>query len=364
MSAINVLYVDDEQQNLNSFMAAFRRKCRVFLATSVLAAFEILQKEEIHVLISDQRMPEITGVEFLKQAKEKYPDIPRILLTGYTDIEVLADAVNQGDIYRYITKPWNELELLNGILNAYDQYRAGKALKEKVEELQKTNDGLNRFVYSISHELRAPIASAKGIMDLVKMEGFYEESDGYWKLMNACIQKLDYYVTQTVQFYKTLRFNVSYEQIRFKEMVNTLISLYRTSANAKDIHFNIAINEQQPFWGDAFRLEIIIANLLSNAIKCQRADEPDKWVEVSITTTPQEALITVADNGIGIAGEDLGRIFDQFFKGANLDGLGLGLYILKESLDKLNGTIDVQSGLGKGSVFKVTVPNKESAMNT
>lgn len=361
MSEINVLYVDDEQQNLNSFMAAFRRKCKVFLASSVPAAFEILDKEDIHVLISDQRMPEITGVEFLKQAKEKYPAIPRILLTGYTDIEVLADAVNQGDIYRYITKPWNELELLNGILNAYDQYKAGKVLKEKVIELQKTNDGLNRFVYSISHELRAPIASAKGVLDLVKMEGLFEESGGYWKLMDACIQKLDYYVSQTVQFYKTIRFHSNSEQVHFKEMVDSLINLYSTSGNTKDIHFNVSIDEQQPFWGDTFRIEIIIANLLSNAIKCQRADESDKLVAIGITTTPQQVVITVEDNGIGIAEEDLTRIFDQFFKGANLDGLGLGLYILKESLNKLNGTIEVQSAIGNGSVFKVIIPNESAA---
>lgn len=361
MSGINVLYVDDEQQNLNSFMAAFRRKFKVLLATSVPLAFEILEKETIHVLVSDQRMPEITGVEFLKQAKEKYPDIPRILLTGYTDVEVLADAVNKGDIYRYITKPWDELEVVNSVLNAYDHYRAGKELQEKMAELQKTNDGLNRFVYSLSHELRAPIASAKGILDLVKMDALYDSSGEYWKLIDACVQKMDYYVSQTVQFYKTVRFDVPHELVNFKELIHSLIQLYKGVGSAKSIDFRVGIDEQYPFKGDAFRIEVIIANLLSNAVKCQRPEEPDKLVQIDITATQEEAVISVTDNGIGINENDLGRIFDQFYKVSNLEGIGLGLYILRESLDKLNGRIEVESRVGIGSTFKVFIPNDDTA---
>ncbi|AHF14021.1 hybrid sensor histidine kinase/response regulator [Niabella soli] len=361
MSGINVLYVDDEQQNLNSFMAAFRRKFKVFLATSVAAAFETLEKEPIHVLVSDQRMPEITGVEFLKQAKEKYPDIPRILLTGYTDVEVLADAVNEGDIYRYITKPWDELEVVNSILNAYDRFKASKDLQEKMEELQKTNDSLNRFVYSVSHELRAPIASAKGILDLVKMDDMYDAAGEYWKLMETCVQKLDYYVSQTIQFYKTARFDVRPESVNFKELIDSLIRLYKSLGNAKGINFQVQVDEQYPFLGDAFRAEVIIANLLSNAVKCQRQEEPDKMVKIDVLTLKKEAVIAVTDNGIGINENDRERIFDQFYKSTNVEGIGLGLYILKESLAKLNGTIEVQSRLGEGSTFKVVIPNYDEA---
>ncbi|MBO9618922.1 MAG: hybrid sensor histidine kinase/response regulator [Niabella sp.] len=357
MAGINVLYVDDEQQNLNSFMAAFRRKFKIFLATSVPAAFETLEKEPIHVLVSDQRMPEITGVEFLKQAKVKYPNIPRILLTGYTDIEVLADAVNHGDIYRYITKPWDELEVVNSILTAYEHFKAAKDLEEKMEELQKTNDSLNRFVYSVSHELRAPIASAKGILDLVKMDDLYGGSGEYWKLMDACVQKLDYYVSQTIQFYKTARFEVRPEEVDFNELIHSLIQLYRSFENAKDINFQVAVDAEKPFSGDAFRIEVIVANLLSNAVKCQRPQEPNKLVKVDVVATQEEAVISVTDNGIGINENDLAKIFDQFYKSSNVDGVGLGLYILKESLDKLSGRIEVQSRLGEGTTFKVIIPN-------
>ncbi|MBZ4187573.1 hybrid sensor histidine kinase/response regulator [Niabella beijingensis] len=354
---INVLYVDDEQQNLNSFKAAFRTRYRIFTALSVTAALDILDRDEIHVLISDQRMPEITGVEFFKITKERYPHIPRVLLTGYTDIEVLAEAVNQGDIYRYITKPWDDLELHNSVLNAYDHYKANKELREKIAELQKTNDGLNRFVYSLSHELRAPIASATGILDLVKMEGRMDDSGDYWKLMDACIQKLDYYVSQTVQFYKTARFKVEHERIRFEALVRSLLDLYSTSNGTRDISFNVQVNEEVPFYGDVFRIEIVIANLLSNAIKCQRPEEPDKKISIGIRTRTAGAAITVTDNGTGMDTEYVQKIFDPFFKGAQPGGLGLGLYILKEALEKLNGTVTVESEKGKGSVFEISIPN-------
>lgn len=361
MPEINVLYVDDEQQNLNSFKASFRTRYRVFTAISVAAAMEILDREEIHVLISDQRMPEITGVEFFKMTKEKYPHIPRVLLTGYTDIEVLAEAVNQGDIYRYITKPWDELELHNSVLNAYDHYKANRDLREKILELQKANDGLNRFVYSLSHELRAPIASATGILDLVKMEGKMDDSGEYWKLMDACIQKLDYYVSQTVQFYKTARFKVEQEQIHFETLVRSLIDLYRTSNGTKEIGFDVVVDEAHVFYGDVFRIEIVIANLLSNAIKCQRPEEPNKKITVRIITAADGAHITVADNGTGMDAAETERIFDPFFKGAQPGGLGLGLYILREALEKLNGTVTVESRKGEGTVFEIYIPSNPEA---
>ncbi|MGJ7033058.1 hybrid sensor histidine kinase/response regulator [Niabella hirudinis] len=357
MSEINVLYVDDEQQNLNSFKAGFRSRYRIFTAISVAAALEILSREEIHVIISDQRMPEITGVEFFKITKVQYPHIPRVLLTGYTDVGVLAEAVNQGDIYRYITKPWNELELHNSILNAYDHYKINRDLREKIAELQKANDGLNRFVYSLSHELRAPIASAIGILDLVKLEGKTGDSGEYWKLMDACVQKLDYYISQTVQFYKTARFKVEHEQIGFEALVHSLISLYSTSNGSKEISFKVEVDEAEVFYGDKFRIEIVIANLLSNAIKCQRPEEPDKKIDIRIHTDANEASIIVADNGVGMEEAEQARIFDPFFKGTQPGGLGLGLYILQEALEKLNGSVAVHSKKGEGARFEVNIPN-------
>ncbi|RZK69410.1 MAG: hybrid sensor histidine kinase/response regulator, partial [Pedobacter sp.] len=201
MSAIRILYIDDEENNLNAFKAGFRRQYEIYTAISAADGLKILENISVHIIIADQKMPNTTGVEFFKSIVNIYPDPVRILLTGYTDIEALADAINHGDIYRYITKPWNDLELHNSIKNAYDAYKTKIDLRNKIAELEKTNNELNRFIYSISHELRAPLVSTLGIVNVVKMEGLFDDNE-YWRLIETCSNKLDYYIQKTLQYYK------------------------------------------------------------------------------------------------------------------------------------------------------------------
>lgn len=139
---INVLYVDDEEQNLVSFKASFRRYFSIFTANSANEAQEILNQNEIHVLITDQRMPEITGTELLAKAALNYPDQIRILLTGYTDIEALKDAVNKGHIFRYLEKPWNDDELKKTIDDSFKVYNIKKEQEELNKKILLTNEQL------------------------------------------------------------------------------------------------------------------------------------------------------------------------------------------------------------------------------
>jgi response regulator RpfG family c-di-GMP phosphodiesterase len=139
---INVLYVDDEEQNLVSFKASFRRYFSIFTANSANEAQEILKHNEIHVLITDQRMPETSGTELLAKAVLDYPDQIRILLTGYTDIEALKDAVNKGHIFRYLEKPWNDDELKKTIDESFQVYHIKKEQEELNKKILLTNEQL------------------------------------------------------------------------------------------------------------------------------------------------------------------------------------------------------------------------------
>lgn len=357
MSATNVrvLYIDDEENNLQAFKASFRRQYEIYTAISAAEGLKVLQNISVHVILADQKMPGTTGVEFFKSITDTYPDPIRILLTGYTDIEALADAINHGDIYRYITKPWNDLELHNSIKNAYDAYRAKIDLRNKVAELEKTNDELNRFIYSISHELRAPLVSAMGIVNLVKMEGMYESSGEYWSLIETCSNKLDYYIQKTLQYYKNNKTVSENTLIDFQSLIPGLIELY-TYAD-KETTFTLNINQQIDFYGDAFRIEVILGNLISNAIKYQKENEADKKVNVNIDVRRELVEISITDNGMGILNEHLEKIFTQFFKSKVNQGSGLGLFIVKEALNKINGKISVSSDLAIGTTFKITIPN-------
>ena len=126
---INVLYIDDEPNNITSFRAAFRRMFTIFTAESAEEGRTILEKEKIDVILSDQRMPKMTGIEFFQSILETHPNPIRILITGYTDINAVIDAINVGQVYKYLSKPWNESDVKNGIEKAFE-----------VIELRRTSD--------------------------------------------------------------------------------------------------------------------------------------------------------------------------------------------------------------------------------
>lgn len=138
-SKINVLYVDDEQNNLISFKATFRIKYNVMVALSGEEAVKILDSKPVDIIITDQRMPNMTGVEFLESILESHPDPMRILLTGYADLNAVIDAVNKGKIFHYLTKPWNEEELDMTIQRAFEVYKLRKDEKELTEKLGVSN---------------------------------------------------------------------------------------------------------------------------------------------------------------------------------------------------------------------------------
>lgn len=139
---ISILYVDDEANNLIAFRATFRTKYKVFTALSGLEGLDVLSKNDIQIIITDQRMPNMTGVEFLEQVIEKYPLPIRILLTGYTDMSAIIDAVNKGSIFQYLNKPWDEEELEAVIEKAYEIYLEKVKIMEENKELSITNQQL------------------------------------------------------------------------------------------------------------------------------------------------------------------------------------------------------------------------------
>lgn len=139
---INILYVDDEPNNLFSFKAAFRRDFNVFTAESGAEGRQVLDNNDISIVITDQRMPQMTGVEFLESIVEAYPETIRLLITGFSDIQAVIDAINKGRIYHYVQKPWDETYLRNIINNAFETHRLRKENKYMMEQLKITNEQL------------------------------------------------------------------------------------------------------------------------------------------------------------------------------------------------------------------------------
>ncbi|WP_143310627.1 response regulator [Chitinophaga vietnamensis] len=143
---IHILYIDDEIHNLNAFKASFRRLYNVFTATSAEEAEKLLEDHEFHIIISDQRMPRMTGIEFFESILERYPEPIRMLLTGYADINAVVDAINKGQVYKYFSKPWNEEELKHNIDKAFEVYSLRKENKELTAKLLDVNEKLEFLV--------------------------------------------------------------------------------------------------------------------------------------------------------------------------------------------------------------------------
>ncbi len=139
---IQVLYIDDEPHNLTAFKASFRRDFNIYLAESADEGRHVLETQPIHVILSDQRMPKMTGIEFFESIIKIFPDPIRILITGYTDINAVVDAINRGQVYKYLTKPWNDSEVKIFIDKAYELYALRKANIELTKKLMEANEKL------------------------------------------------------------------------------------------------------------------------------------------------------------------------------------------------------------------------------
>lgn len=357
---IKVLYIDDEPNNLVSFKASFRFDYNIFLANNTDEALLRLQENpDISVILSDQKMPGMTGVEFFEDIRTKYPNPVRILITGYTDIDSVINAINRGHVFRYIKKPWTDVDVQSAIDEAQKFYVTTSMLAMKNEELQKAYEELDKFAYSATHDMRGPILSVLGIIDLTKGAEDMAEIKEMVGMMENAMLKLDNYIQNLHDHYSIRRGELNITDIDFENVMKDTSDLYDITSRVKNVRFEKSVQQNGKFRGDDISIKIIVNNLLSNAFKYQKKDEQDKYVDMFVKVENGVANITVEDNGIGIPGKDLGDVFTMFFRGANDEiGSGFGLYNVKDALNKINGKIDVISTENVGTKFIVTIPSK------
>mgnify|MGYP000037973819 CR=1 FL=1 len=355
-----VLYVDDEQNNLNSFRAAFRRELHVYTAINAVEALKQLKKHpNIKVIISDQRMPDITGVEFFEKVRHIYPNKVRIILTGYSDINAVVDAINKGQVYRFIDKPWDTDRVRMAMHDAIELYDTKKALSSKNESLQVAYNELDKFVYSVSHDLRSPLMSILGIANLAELDVEDEKALEYFKSIKGMVDKLDGYIHQIIDHYKGTHGSDFSDQIDFKELINEIIESIKFHPEAQDVRFNVEVVQEGAFVSNHMNIKTILSNLISNAFKYQREEETNKWVDIKASVKNENALIKVIDNGIGIKENKMNEVFNMYYREkVDNKGSGLGLFIVKEAIEKLGGNIDLKSTFGKGTEIIMNIPGK------
>lgn len=354
---IKVLYLDDEEQNLQSFKANFRRNYRIFTTTDPFEAERIIASEGIGVILADQKMPIKTGVQFFEEVRQKFPDSVRILLTAYTDIGAAISAINKGEVFRFVDKPWDYDYVVTAINEAFEIFNNRLQLREKNAALQKAYEELDHFVYSASHDLRAPLMSILGLINLADKERDFDTNMMYLKMIEQSVIKVDSYITSIIDYYRNTRNESIIQDVNFREIIEDCIGTLKYLPDSDKIKFELNIEQPQTFYSDSVKLRIIFNNLLSNAIKFQDYGKSERKIIVKVKVDLNESVITIEDNGLGIDEEILPNIFKLFYKGRGASsGTGVGLYIVEEAVHKLKGSIDCSSNAGHGSIFTLKIP--------
>jgi PAS domain S-box-containing protein len=268
----------------------------------------------------------------------------------------------ESKIYEVKTFPIVENGTVSGLTvyarDITSQTKAENLLKQQNQELTKINEELDRFVYSASHDLRAPLMSVKGLLNMIKVDPDKKNVDHYLGLIEKSVGKLDNFILDIINYSRNSRMEVIPKMIDFSDLLNESIDSLKYMDGAEDVRSVRILNIAAPFYSDYSRLLILFNNIISNAVRYRDKWKNDSFLRVEITTDAEKATIIFSDNGVGIAEEYLENVFKMFFR-ANADskGSGLGLYIVKGVLEKLNGSVDVQSKVGHGTTFTMQIPN-------
>jgi signal transduction histidine kinase len=400
-----LLVVDDEPEVLRSVHDLLRLDYRVLTCTRGADALKVLDDPgPIHVVLSDQRMPGMTGVDVLRHAKEVRPEATRLLFTAYADIRAVVDAINQGSVFHYIAKPWEPDELQAVVRQAVEQHdlivekaRLLEELKESNQRLAEANRLKSAFIEVASHELNTPVAVVLGMSELWKaalsadateaQRGWVERVHLAAKRLAGTIERM-FKLIRADEFGKTLDLRPT----ELAPLVREVISELQPFLEARDQRVAL---ELDPDLGtaevDPSKLADILTNLFVNAIKFTpdggtiRVSAQPVWKGRGVADGDgfrdgdgvrggdERVRFRVADEGVGIQPSDRPHLFQPFFTGFDTmhhssgdfqfckRGIGLGLCLVKTFVELHGGAVEFDSAPGRGTTFEFTIPRHARA---
>ncbi len=385
-----LLVVDDERDVLDSVRDWLRIKYRVITFQRGAEALEYLGSGQVaDVILCDQRMPEMTGVEVLCQAKAIRPETTRLLFTAYIDIRTVIDAINQGHVFRYIAKPCDPDELAVVVRQAVEHHNLIVEKNQLLAELKESNARLleaNRlkgaFIEVASHELNTPVTVMMGMIELWKMSQAENASavELQWvDRIGAAAVRLAKTVEKMLKLVRNREFSQSVDakSIEFEPIVRQAIADLSPYLERRGQAVSVSIEPDiGPLTADPSKILDVLTNLLANAVKFTpdgatirleiRAEPPaGEWIRVS-----------VRDQGAGVSLADQEHLFEPFFTGFDTlrhssgdyefgkRGIGLGLWLVKTFVELHGGRVEVSSTPGAGATFSFLLPRSPAVASS
>jgi signal transduction histidine kinase len=372
-----LLVVDDEPDVVQSVQDLLRLDYRVLGATRAKEGLRILREQEVHLVMTDQRMPEMTGVEFLGHVRGDHPEAIRLLFTGYADIKAVIDAINQGNVYRYITKPWDPDDLQIVIRQAAEQYdllverkRLLAELQEKNQELLRANEIKEAFIRVASHELRTPLTILYGLTQLaLSTPGLVQPWLDWLRNSLKAGERLNRLVDQLTKMLLAGQFERPLEKrpTELAPLLKQAAQDVRPFVEQRKQELGVKLEADLGTVNiEAAKIRDSVEHLLLNAIKFT----PDQGTICLLARRKPtgDTEITISDCGVGIDPKHLPHVFEPFFTSFDVSrhssgqfefgrrGLGLGLSLVKAFVEMHGGRVEAKSEPGKGTTFTITLP--------
>ncbi|WP_437738276.1 ATP-binding protein [Sorangium sp. So ce1335] len=372
-----LLIVDDERETLKALRRELRRDYEVLVAESAEEGYAVLRERPVDVVLSDQRMPGMTGTEFYARVKAEFPETVRLLMTAYADTNAAIQAINEGGVHRFIPKPWDPQGLAGILKDAFSQReRLGERkrllsrLEAQVEALDQANRELaeqsqrsHELVGIAAHDLRNPIAAIQWFSTMLLAGAGAGSED-----IRRHLAKIQSNAEFTLQLLEDLLDITTLEHgsvaLRMQDadlrgLIAAAVALNEHSARRKGIAVAVDVPDDIPrVRCDVERIEQVLSNLLSNAFKFSH---PGTTVTVSARRLGAAVEVTVEDQGLGIRPEEISGLFSKFRRTSTRStggekSTGLGLSICKNLVERHGGAIGVESALGRGTRVSFTLP--------
>lgn len=378
-----ILYVDDEPGNLNAFRITFRRDYNILLAASAEEGLRLFQAEDVDLVLSDQRMPGMSGVEFLERVFEINPGPCRILVTAYSDIDAIQGAVNRANIFKYVRKPWDTEKLTQTIEQALDVYGLRKLnralndeLSEKNKALEEANLSLREsdqlkydFLKIISHEMRTPLNGLKGATQLIKINSQQDDPNSKNKelidVLEDSANRLEQFLllAERITSLKAKRYNLALQETEIVALIQAAVDQLAPELERKQQSVTYQFCPETRTLADSQLLKICVGEILQNASK---HSPHGSQITIRTHAAHDTLSIEISDQGRGFPDAVLRNLFRVFIREdlGRDDNLGLNLALAKLVMDLHGGTAEAYNRPQGGATVKLTLKHPTPAQET